>query len=143
MVVRTVTNGFLGGTGGNDSLAGIAQDGTGQIHAYAKAGNDTLHLDFANITKFSHGHHVRGDSDGTNSRGADTFNFRNLHKVDDTVVGRIEDFDPSRDNLSINGSTISLGQLESGSGTTGGFSWRIVEYDVDSRDSATDTQQWI
>lgn len=143
MVTKKVTRGDLEGSAGNDNLTGIAKNGTGQIHAYAKAGNDTIHLDFSTITRFSLGHHARGDDDGSSSRGTDTFNFRNLHRVDDIIVGRIEDFDPSRDKLSIDGSAISLNQLENGSGTTGGFSWRIVEYDADSRDSATDIQQWI
>lgn len=143
MVAKTVTSGRLGGSNGNDNLTGTAQNGTGQIHAYAKAGNDTLNLDFSNVYKYSHGHHARGDDDGSNSRGADTFNFKNLRKVDDIVVGRIDDFDSSRDSLSIDGSNISLNQLKNGSGTTFGYSWRIVEYDADSRDSATYNQQWI
>jgi len=148
MVEDTVTSGRLDGGSGNDSLTGIAQNDTGQIHIYAKSGNDTLNIDFSDIIDFSHGQHVRGDNDGSTNRGIDIFNFRNLHKVDHVVVGRIEDFDPIRDHLSINRSDtspnqITLAQLESGSGTTGGYSWRIVEYDADSRDSVTDKQQWI
>ncbi|MEN9061862.1 calcium-binding protein [Ponticoccus litoralis] len=148
MVVRTVTTGHLGGSSGSDTLTGIAQNGFGQIHVYAQAGDDTIHLDFSNITGFSHGHHARGDGgngadDTSTDRGSDIFNFRNIHKVDDIVVGRIEDFDSSRDTLSINGSPISLSQLQSGSGMTGGYSWRVVEYDADSRDSEGDMQQWL
>lgn len=148
MAVRSTNGGYLGGTGGEDTLTGTAQNGTGQIHIYAKAGEDLLNLDFSNITSYSNGHHVRGDGSGgpddtSTNRASDTFNFTNLHRVDDIVVGRIEDFDSSRDHLSINGSTITLSQLQSGSGTTGGYSWRIVEYDADGTDSATGTQQWI
>lgn len=148
MVTKTVTSGHLGGSNGNDVLTGIAQNGTGQIHAYSQAGNDTINLDFANITKFSAGHHARGDGslgvdDTSTNRGDDTFNFKNVYRVDDIVVGRIEDFDTSRDTLEINGTDITLSQLQSGSGTTGGYSWRIVEYDADTRDNANDKQQWI
>ena len=143
MVEKTVATGGLVGSNGNDNLTGIAQSGTGQIHVYPYAGNDIINLEFSSITGFSHGHHARGDDDGSNSRGFDTFNFRNLHEVDDIVVGRIDDFDPSRDELSINGSAISLEELKNGSGTIDDLSWRIVEYDADSRDSVTDKQQWI
>lgn len=148
MVTNTATSGHLGGSNGNDVLTGIAQNGTSQIHIYSQAGNDTINLDFSNINNFSAGHHARGDGsngidDTSTNRGNDTFNFKNVHKVDDIVVGRIEDFDSSRDNLEINGNNITLNQMKSGSGTTGGYSWRIVEYDSDTRDNATDKQQWI
>jgi Ca2+-binding RTX toxin-like protein len=148
MVNKTVTSGHLGGSNGNDTLTGIAQNGTGHIHVYSQAGNDTINLDFANINQFSAGHHARGDgSNGTDdtstNRGNDSFNFKNVDKVDDIVVGRIEDFDSSRDNLEINGNNISNSQLQSGSGTTGGYSWRIVEYDADTRDNVSNKQQWI
>ena len=152
-MTQTITSGYLSGSNGSDVLTGIAQNASStgaqsQIHIYGKAGNDTINLDFADITRFSHGHHVRGDGSGgvddtSTNRGNDTFNFRNLYKVDHVVVGRIEDFDASRDSLSIDGNTISATELKSGSGTTGGYSWRIVEYDADNRDSATDKQQWI
>lgn len=148
MVTKSTNSGHLGGSNGADTLTGVAQPGTGQIHVYAQAGNDTINLDFANINKFSMGHHARGDGslgpdDTSTNRGDDTFNFRNVHRVDHVVVGRIEDFDSSRDKLQINGNNITLSQLQSGSGTTGGYSWRIVEYDADSRDNTTDKQQWI
>lgn len=116
---------------------------TNQVHVYAKAGNDTLNLDFASITNYAAGHHARGDTDKSNNRGADTFNFVNLDNIRNIVVGRLEDFDPSRDTLKIDGTAISLSQLQSGAGTTAGFAWRIVEYDADSRDSASAPQQWI
>lgn len=148
MVTNTVTSGHLGGSSEADILTGIAQNGTGQIHAYAQAGNDTINLDFNTITSFSHGHHVRGDGsddldDTSTDRGNDIFDFKNLHKVDAVIVGRIEDFDLSRDTLKVNGASITSAQLAAGSGTTGGYSWRIVAFDADSTDSATGTQQWI
>ena len=94
MVTTTVTSGRLSGTDGNDVLTGIAQRGTGQIHVYSMAGNDTINLDFSeNINRFSHGHHARGDGSSSENRGNDTFNFKNTHNVSngDVVVGRLED----------------------------------------------------
>ncbi|MFT5632122.1 MAG: hypothetical protein ACI9HB_003310 [Gammaproteobacteria bacterium] len=127
MNTKTVRSGHLGGSNGNDTLTGIAQNGAGQIHVYSQAGNDTIHLDFANINSFSAGHHARGDGgsgldDTSTNRGNDTFNFKNVHKVDGIVVGRIDDFDSSRDNLEINGFNITNSQLQSGSGTAGALS---------------------
>ena len=148
MVTKIVTSGNLGGSTGNDNLTGIAQNGSGQIHAYARDGNDTINLDFARITKYSLGHHARGDGsqagdDTSIIRGNDVFNFQNLQNVNSVIVGRIEDFDLSRDTLSISGVNITAAQLAAGSGTTDGYSWRIVEFDADAGDSATGTQQWI
>ena len=154
MVTKTVSGGYLSGSGGADNLTGIAQNGAGQIHVYAKAGDDTIKLDFSGITQYSSGHHARGDGSGgvddtSTDRGSDTFNFTNVHRVDDIIVGRIEDFSPrgngnsDGDHLEINGNAISLSQLQSGSGKTGGYNWRIVEYDADSTDSAKGKQQWI
>lgn len=140
MVTVTVTSGRLDGSTGDDFLTGIAQNRFNQIHVYAKDGKDTINLDFAQITEFSHGHHARGDGE---QGYADIFDFRNLQNVDSIIVGRIEDFDTSRDTLRIHGANISATQLAAGSGTTGGYSWRIVEFDADSTDSATGTQQWI
>lgn len=132
MVTGSTTSGYLGGSDGIDTLTGTAQNGFGQIHIYSRPGNDTINLNFSSITSFSMGHHVRGDGSGgpddtSTNRGTDTFNFQNLHRVDAVVVGRIEDFDASRDRLEISGRAITLSQLERGYGTTGGYNWRIVE----------------
>ncbi|MGB0843295.1 MAG: calcium-binding protein [Alphaproteobacteria bacterium] len=134
---------MVNGTNSNDTITTTASNGVGQNHVYAKGGSDTINFNFNTINKFSHGHHARGDNDGVTNRGADTFNFQGLNNVNDVMVGRIEDFDMSRDQLSINGSNISTAQLQSGSGSNGGYNWRIVEYDADTRDSQADVQQWI
>ena len=148
MVNRSTTTGHLAGGPSNDVLTGIAQDGTSQIHIYGKAGDDLLNMSFAHITRFSHGHHARGDGSGgiddtSTDRGSDIFNFIDLDLVDNIIVGRIEDFDASRDTIAINGEAITLSQMEAGAGTTAGYQWRIVEYDSDSRDSITIPQQWM
>ncbi|WP_083780874.1 calcium-binding protein [Roseovarius nubinhibens] len=143
MVNRTVTERRLAGTDNVDTLRGIAQNNERQIHVYADDGADRIILDFANIDKFAHGHHVRGDRDADKDRYSDTFNFTNLGRVDDVIVGRFEDFEVDRDKLQIGGSTLSLSNLERGYGTNGGYSWRIVEYDADRRDDQPAKQQWL
>lgn len=139
MVNVTVTRGMLAGSNANDTLTGIAQNGLGQIHVYAKAGNDTINLDFAKITKFSHGHHARGDGDGSSGRGSDTFNFRNIENIErgQVVVGRIEDFD-ARDTIKIQGTTIDLNNL----GSTN-YNVRVVEFNDGHNDTGQTPQQWI
>ncbi len=134
----------------DDIFNTIASNGTGQRHVYGQGGDDTINMGFEPIDKYSHGHHVRGghgthhnSSSYGGSQGADVFNFMDLGNVDDVIVGRIDDFDPSQDTLSINGDDITISELNSGSGTNGGYSWKIVEYDADTRDDATDLQQWI
>ncbi|WP_299689195.1 calcium-binding protein [uncultured Tateyamaria sp.] len=130
-------------TPGNDTETELATVGMGQNHFYAKGGDDTIDLDFGSIDRFSYGHHGRGDNDGSSIRGSDTFNFVNLQNVDHVVVGRLEDFDLSRDKLRIGSDLIEENDLLAGSGTTGGYNWRIVEYDSDTRDDQTATQQWL
>ncbi|WP_166507190.1 hypothetical protein [Frigidibacter mobilis] len=78
-----------------------ATNGLGQIHTYGGGlKNQTNHWDnlaFGPIKDFSHGHHARSGG------GYDTFNFTGLDRVSGTVVGRLEDFDPSRDQIRIEG----------------------------------------
>lgn len=132
--------------GGNDTLNLYASDGTTQIHAWGGAGRDVLNLSFGRetggtITQSSHGHHVRGDFDGGRSRGRDTFNFIDVDRVDNTIVGRIEDYDHSRDILMIEGTPIDKTRMEQfGHGTTNGWDWKIVEW---AGDQLGETQQWL
>lgn len=137
------------GTSGNDIFNAIAQRNTTQIHIYAKGGDDIVNIDFSNMAVFSHGHHVRGDDDISLVTGSDTFNFTNLDNVSDLVVGRIEDFDAeadhngNRDIISIDGTEITLAELEVGYGATEGYDWKVVEFDADPGDSADSNQQWF
>ncbi|MBJ3764351.1 hypothetical protein ILP92_16540 [Maribius pontilimi] len=89
----------------------------GQVHIFGGDGDDRLILD---LTKASgpqsllasdpvqdasigrHGHHVFGGS------GADTFEFRDLDEAENKVIGRIDDFDASRDTISIDGQVVDL-----------------------------------
>lgn len=137
---------------GNDEINAIAQRGTGQIHIYAGTGNDKLNLYFNAInsalnpssqgqivSQVSHGHHARG------GEGADDFHFRNTANVSHTVVGRIEDFDSSRDNFYIDGHYLNLNTLQ----TNANVIVHIVEYGGEQSlngggfSNPADTQQWL
>lgn len=110
-----------------------ATSGTGQIHIYSgglnNTTNHTQNLDFNNMNVFSHGHHARAGG------GNDVFNFTNIHRVDATVVGRLEDFNPSSDEIQINGVPIDLGNPPS--------NVRIVEFNGNHNDPNPVPQQWI
>ena len=127
--------GMIRGGKGNDVFNLVAENGSSQIHAYDWQGDDVLNLRFHDITKFSNGHHVRGDAKGGSNRGNDVFNFMDLGQVHSTVVGRIEDFDASRDTIKIEGKVLDLHHLPS--------NVRIVEFNGAHNDPGADPQQWI
>ena len=106
-----------------------AQNGTGQIHIYGWNRDELINLDFASITRFSHGHHVRGGG------GENELNFTNISNVRSTVVGRIEDFDMSRDTISIDGTPLDFNNLPG--------NVRIVEYNGMHNDPGANPQQWL
>jgi Ca2+-binding RTX toxin-like protein len=122
-------NGGIYAGDGNDVITVTAQNGTGQFHTFAQSGNDTTNLDFGTITKYSHGHHARGGS------GENIFNFTNINNVSHTIVGRIEDFDYSRDTIKIGGQTLDFENLP--------VNVRLVEYNGDHNDNTSDSQLWI
>ena len=132
-----------GGTG-NDLLTAIRDmnvypnNSTGQIHVYAGAGNDTINMSFQAVSGYVQGHHVRGDnSDGSNP-GQDTFNFVDLGEVTGTVVGRIEDFDMSRDTIKIEGVSIDLNNLSNST-----FDVELVAFNGGHNDPGSTSQQWL
>lgn len=112
-----------------------------QVHTYAGEGDDTTNMRFVNSNSadgFSFGHHVRGDNDSSTNQGNDVFNFANINNIPagEIVIGRIEDFDASRDAITINGgASLNLNSLPS--------NVRIVEFDGNTTDSADGTQQWL
>lgn len=132
------TSGGIHGYAGNDTITATAQDGTGQIHIWGGPYNDMISLDFSgNISGFSHGHHARGDDDGDAVRGDDSFDFINTDNVanGDVIVGRIEDFDASRDTITVDGTTLDMTDLPS--------NVSIVEYNGDHNDAGSSPQQWL
>lgn len=110
-----------------------ATNGLGQIHTYGGGlKNQTNHWDnlaFGPIKDFSHGHHARSGG------GYDTFNFTGLDRVSGTVVGRLEDFDPSRDQIRIEGALLDLNALPD--------NVRIVEFNGAYSNQHAIPQQWL
>jgi len=110
-----------------------ATNGTSQIHTFRGGLRDqTNHWDnlaFHPITTFSHGHHARSGG------GNDVFNFTKLGNVKNVVVGRLEDFDPSRDQIRIEGALLDFNDLPSGV--------RIVEFNGAYGDHHSSPQQWL
>lgn len=111
----------------------IATNATSQIHTFGAGINWELdhwdNLDFASITDFSHGHHARSGG------GSDTFNFQNISNVSSVIVGRLEDFDASRDEIRIEGELVDLGNPPS--------NVRIVEFNGSHNDADATPQQWM
>jgi Ca2+-binding RTX toxin-like protein len=95
-------------------------------------------LDLAKIAAaYSHGHHVAGDDAGSSAYGADSFNFVNTAKVGtgEIVVGRLEDFDASRDHIRLDGVTVNLSALPS--------QIRVLQHNGDHNDPGAPLQQWL
>lgn len=126
------------GTDGNDKIDAVASSETGQVHIYAGAGDDQIDLRFGSDSDlFNKGHHVRGDRNGDANLGADTFNFVDTHEVTngEIIVGRIEDFDASRDTIRLEGEVLDLNALPDNA--------RIVEYKGGHNDPSAASQQWL
>lgn len=138
---------ILTGTGADDIINAYDFENVRQTHVYADAGDDTINMYFGQgdsyhpgwITqsKEYQGHHVRGGD------GHDVFNFADLSSVSGTVIGRIEDFDASRDVIKIEGTAITSADLARGYGRTHGYDWKVVEWNGDHNDPGSAPQQWL
>ncbi len=150
MVTVVVTEKKLAGSGQADNLTGIVNilhnEEGGQIHVYALGGDDVINLDFSNsgstevqnpISKFTHGHHVRAEASKGTNLGNDEIHFNNINNVvsGGVVVGRLEDFDSTRDDINIEGDFLDFEDLPS--------NVRIVKYVGEHNDSNPQTQQWL
>ncbi len=111
----------------------LALNGKTQCQSFPTAmdvmGDSWENLVFGNITKFSHGHHARAGG------GNNTFNFVDTGNVHNTIVGRLEDFDPSRDTIRIEGRAIDLQNLPD--------SVKIFAFNGAHNDANALPQQWI
>jgi Ca2+-binding RTX toxin-like protein len=137
------------GDSGDDLIDTTADRYRSQIHTFGGPGSDWTIMRFDGITAASlqqighaHGHHVRGDADPQRVRGSDVFEFRDIGSVSGIVVGRIEDFDSSRDRLLIEGQDIGLSDGFA-SCVIDGNHIRIVRYNGDHNDPSADPQQWL
>ncbi|WP_138935037.1 calcium-binding protein [Roseovarius arcticus] len=120
-LAATGTEGLSGGDGDDTLEASVAE--SGQVHLFGGIGDDTFILDLTNNSG-RQGHHAYG------GEGSDTFNFTNVHLVNSPVVGRLNDFEPSRDVIKIEGQVIDLKNLPSTIALTDGSSIivRVVEH---------------
>ena len=110
---------------GNDILdltpgTGFADNGLPQqIHAWGDEGDDVLrmHMPESQDDGVFFGHHVRGDREGELGEnvelGRDVFDFVGLSALQEgqVVVGRIDDYDHSRDEIRVEGVRIDLNAL--------------------------------
>jgi Ca2+-binding RTX toxin-like protein len=96
----------LYGQSGDDTFMSSVP-GRGQIHIGAGDGNDRIILDLTN-NDGSQGHHVYTGS------GEDTVEFVNTDQIASGVVGRIDDFDASRDRIFLEGEELNLNDLPAG-----------------------------
>ncbi|MFN3208160.1 MAG: calcium-binding protein [Roseovarius sp.] len=145
------------GTQGDDTIASIRnRDGdnygdgatilnpeSSQIHLWANAGADHITLGFDSIATYTKGHHARGDDRAfTGGLFADVFVFTALDEVtqDAVVVGRIEDYDPTRDEIFLGETRLAL---DRGQGTVDGVDWKVVLWDGNPLDSVLGTQYYL
>ena len=94
--------GLYGNKGDDILIASIP--GIGQIHMGGGDGDDLI---IADLTNYSgrQGHHIY------TGRGNDTVEFDNIVKMNSPVLGRIDDFDVSRDVLVFEGRELELNDL--------------------------------
>lgn len=125
---------------GGDDVVTLRASADGQQHLYAGKGADTAHLEFEAITGWAMGHHIRMDNyqsttPMTSVSDADTVNFRSFGSVSGTVVGRLEDYDPSRDIIQVNGAAIDFQNLPS--------NVELVWFNGSYDDAEATDQMWI
>lgn len=92
-------------------------------------GDDVINLMFEPVVEYSNGHHVFGQG------GNDTFNFMDTADISHVVVGRIDDFDATRDVIQIEGQTIDLYDPPS--------NVSFVTWNGEHNDAVDDEQLWI
>lgn len=119
--------GQIFGYGGDDELIMVAGTGVSenglmhQIHGWGGEGDDTLRMLMPDSTEegIFFGHHVRGDQEAMDGEhvelGNDVFDFVDINNVGagQIFVGRIDDFDASRDQIQIEGIPVDFANLPS------------------------------
>ncbi|MEL7117264.1 MAG: hypothetical protein AAGP08_17060 [Pseudomonadota bacterium] len=137
------TGGPVIGNGGNNTFNLTTTNGPDQIHAYGEFGNDVFNIKHSNITGFTSGQHNFGDFH-SNITFVDTFHFQDLDQIHSggVVVGRLDDFDGTRDIIKIEGDTLDLENLSAFSNAKVA-DVRVVEFNGAHNDPNTDPQQWL
>lgn len=92
----------FGGVG--DDVFHLSPPGVAQVHAYGGQGDDTFYIDTSSrVAPF--GVHIWG------GEGRDKFKFTNLNASDVKMTGRLDDFDPSRDEIWIEDTKLDFANL--------------------------------
>ena len=141
------------GNGGDDIITVISDrreytknfNNTGdgnQRHVYGDQGDDTINIAFASNAEggFHQGIHANG------GLGDDVFNFQDVHNITEGMVytGRFEDFDPSSDEIQVDGMALDLNDLSTfNSENPFGATARVVEFNGAMRDDTMPPQQWL
>lgn len=137
------SGGGLHGTAAGDTFNMTATNTRAQFHPWGGWGNDTINMIFSDIDGFAHGHHTYADLSG-NVNFSDTYDFIDIHEVHSggVVLGRLNDYDSTRDILKIEGQVVDLYDLESFEHPSVS-SIRIVEYNGAHTDPDAHAQQWL
>lgn len=133
-----IHSGSIQAGAGNDTLIASTYQSPAQIHLYGQEGSDVLRMDIAGpITSHSPGHHVFGEARGESNRSANIYDFSGINNVQTggIVVGRLQDFDPSRDAIRVDGQLLDLYNLPSYA--------RVVWYNGVHNDPRPDSQKWL
>lgn len=108
-----------------------------QVHIYAHRGDDIITLDMTNPIRstLSQGFHVYGNA------GADQFRFVNFDKMNGTISGRIDDFNPTEDQIYIDGQLLDIYNP----GAITGYKVSVIEFVQPPKNNygITASQQWL
>ena len=100
----TITFHQFGGTafgGAGDDVFNLSSPGTAQVHAYGALGKDTFYID-TSARNAPYGVHAWG------GEGKDKFVFTNLNASDERMTGRLDDFNPVRDEIWLGDQKVDL-----------------------------------
>ena len=116
----------LSGFAGDDILEASVPD-RGQLHMFASTGDDWFILDVTKLQDAGghQGHHAYG------GHGQNTFQFTNIAENHAPIVGRLDDFNPTSDNIMIEGTEIDLTELPQNIALPGGGNVHVRVIEVD------------
>lgn len=129
---------MVSATNGDDIIVARTTGHPGdQVHIYAHNGDDIITLDMTTPLRatLSQGFHVYGNA------GADQFRFINFDKLNGTTSGRIDDFNPTEDQIYIDGQLLDIYNP----GEITGYKVSVVEFVQPSEYNfgITASQQWL
>lgn len=142
-VINTHDTGYgriaVNGSSGADVINANRYASHGQTHVWAGRGEDTINMVFDTIDTYKKGHHVRGDQNGSDEQSKDVYRFAGINNVSGTVVGRLENFDASRDEIWIEDYRLDLNNLSAAP-----YDVKIVEHNGSHNiEGGSEPQQWL